>query len=525
MISMPRLGHTYLQRNRKRFPFIREATPSRFPMSTRDAAMALRRFGLGARPGELKRIADDPRGFLLQGLAAPVSARINDPGLEPSHVTFAAAMEAQRLTRLARAAVNDASAATKDGASAPGAPGSASADPPAPRPDMQAEPRPGAAPPKAEPGLPKAAQIRRQTFQLEAAARFAQAMRTDAPFVERLVMFWSNHFCVSANKGMVGGIAGAYEREAIRPHVLGRFADMLLAVEKHPAMLIYLDNQISVGPNSRAGLNRGLGLNENLAREILELHTLGVGGGYTQADVTNLARIITGWTVGNIGNVASEPGKFFFAPPRHEPGEWTVLGKRYRDGGQQTGEQVLADLARHPSTARHIATKLARHFVGDEPPPALVQRLERSFRETGGDLAALAKTLVETPETWAPPPTKVLPPYDFLIAMARGFAIEAAPLEVLRLTNMLGQPLWRPPAPAGWPDADGAWAAPSAVRERLRIAELAVRRIGALVDPRAAGDDLFGDALSGPTRQAVARAETREQGLELLIMSPDFQRR
>ena len=182
------------------------------------------------------------------------------------------------------------------------------------------------APPAEKPG-----RIRREAFQQEAFARFSHAAATDAAFLERLVMFWSNHFCVSANKGPVRGMAGAYEREAIRPHVLGRFADMLIAVEQHPAMLIYLDNAQSIGPNSRAGLNRGRGLNENLAREILELHTLGVGGGYTQDDVTSLARILTGWTVGNLANAASEPGKFFFAPARHEPGDRTVLGKRYPD--------------------------------------------------------------------------------------------------------------------------------------------------------------------------------------------------
>ena len=200
------------------------------------------------------------------------------------------------------------------------------------------------------------------------AARIEHARTTDAAFLERLVMFWSNHFCVNANKGAVLGMAGAFEREAIRPHVLGRFADMLLAVEQHPAMLIYLDNQASTGPNSQVGRNRGRGLNENLAREILELHTLGVDGGYTQADVTNLARVITGWTVGQPNQPNAEHGRFHFAPARHEPGRHPVLGKRYGDAGVRAGEACLADLARHPSTARHIARKLAAHFVAETPP-------------------------------------------------------------------------------------------------------------------------------------------------------------
>jgi uncharacterized protein (DUF1800 family) len=390
---------------------------------------------------------------------------------------------------------------------------------------MQPEPPSGAPPVGAPPAQPRAAQIRRDAFVEEAAARFRHAATTDAAFLERLVMFWSNHFCVSANKGSVRGIAGAYEREVIRPHVLGRFADMLLAVETHPAMLVYLDNQMSVGPNSIAGTNRGRGLNENLGREILELHTLGVGGGYSQEDVTNLARILTGWTVGNLANAMMEPGKFFFAAARHEPSEWTVLGKRYPNRGVQTGEEVLHALAVHPATARHIARKLAVHFVADEPPPALTARLEKVFLDTGGDLAAVSKALAQADEAWAPQTPKVLPPYDFLIAVVRGFALEPKPAELLRLGAQLGQPLWRPTSPAGWPDADAVWAAPSALRERLRIAEVAARQADRFADPRKVAEDLFGEGLGSATRQAVARAEAREQGLELLIMSPEFQRR
>ncbi len=494
-------------------------------MSARDAVTALRRFGLGARPGEVKRVAGDPRGYVLQSLTEPGRVRIDDPALEPSHVTFAAAMEAQRRQRLARAAASEPGAVMKDGA-AESAPAQATPAPaaPAPAPSMQPEPAPGS-PPKGALPQAKAGQIRRDAFVEEAAARFRHAATTDAGFLERLVMFWSNHFCVSANKGVVRGIAGAYEREAIRPHVLGRFADMLLAVEMHPAILVYLDNLVSVGPNSKAGVNRGLGLNENLAREILELHTLGVGGGYSQQDVTNLARIITGWTVGNLANPLTEPGKFFFAPPRHEPGEWSVLDKRYPDQGLQTGENVLRALAAHPATARHIARKLTAHFVAEEPPPAVVARLEKTFLDTGGDLGAVAKALAQAGEAWEAKAVKVLPPYDFLVALSRGFAIEPKPPDLLRLSAQLGQPLWRPPSPAGWPEADTTWAAPSALRERLRIAEVAARQADRLADPRQVAEDLFGDGLGGATRQTVARAETREQGLELLIMSPEFQRR
>ena len=495
-------------------------------MSTRDAATALRRFGLGARTGETKRIAGDPRGFVLQSLAQADSAPLADAALEPSHVTFAAAMQAQRQQKLARAAAKD-SPVMQDGTAMKGDAGDPAAQegPPAPAdatPTGRANPpeAAAAASPPAKPGL-----VRREAFLNEAFARIGHAAATDAAFLERLVMFWSNHFCVSANKGPVRGIAGAYEREAIRPNVLGRFADMLLAVTQHPAMLVYLDNAQSIGPNSRAGLNRGRGLNENLAREILELHSLGADGGYSQEDVTNLARILTGWTVGTPDTPAAEPGKFFFAPARHEPGDWTVLGKRYRDQGQLSGQAVLRDLAQRPATARHVARKLARHFVADDPPGAVVHDLESTFLRTGGDLAAVAKVLVESPQTWEAPPAKVVPPYDFLVAVVRGFALEPKPQDLLRLTNLLGQPLWRPPSPAGWPDGDGAWAGPSALRERLRVAEVAARQADPVADPRAMANDILGDGIGAPTREAIARAETREQGLELLLMSPEFQRR
>lgn len=490
-------------------------------MSSRDATIALRRFGLGARSDELKRIAGDPRGFVLQSLTQADAVLISDAALEPSHVTFATALVAQRQKKLAeRAEAMRSADASNAQAAKESQPRLAAPSPPV------AETAPDKAQPQATaPPAAKPARIRREAFQQEAFARFSHAAATDAAFLERLVMFWSNHFCVSANKGPVRGMAGAYEREAIRPHVLGRFADMLIAVEQHPAMLIYLDNAQSIGPNSRAGLNRGRGLNENLAREILELHTLGVGGGYTQDDVTSLARILTGWTVGNLANAVSEPGKFFFAPARHEPGGRTVLSKRYPDGGLAIGVDVLRDLAVHSATARHIAQKLARHFVSDDPPAELVQHLEATFLETGGDLMSVSRALLESPNAWEAQPAKVVPPYDFLIAVVRGFGLEPQPQEMLRLTNQLGQPLWRPPAPAGWPDTDTAWAAPSALRERLRVAEVAARRTNPGADPRAVAEEVLGEGMAAATREAVARAETREQGLELLIMSPEFQRR
>ena len=250
-------------------------------------------------------------------------------------------------------------------------------------------------PPLAKAGTTSKPPLPQQLLQHEATARIGAAVDAEVGFVERLVWFWSNHFCVSAEK--VNAAAGPYEREAIRPHVLGRFADMLEAVESHPAMLFYLDNVESMGPDSIAGINRDKGLNENLAREILELHTLGVRGGYSQEDVTSFAKVLTGWT----WIPPAEPehgGDFVFARRLHEPGDQIVLGKRYSDGGAEQGRRVLADLARHPATAQHIAQKLACHFVADDPPPTLVAKLAKTFNDTDGDLKEVSKTLLNAEE-------------------------------------------------------------------------------------------------------------------------------
>ena len=461
-----------LRRKRKRFPFLRPRDSRECPMSSRDAAIALRRFGLGARSGELKRIAGDPRGFVLQSLTQ--SRRRADQRRCARAQSCDLCRRARGATpeETGRARRGDAIGRRRQCASGAGATTAArSARPAAEAAPDTAQPQ-ATAPPAAKPG-----RIRREAFHRGGVARFSHAATTDAAFLERLVMFWSNHFCVSANKGPVRGIAGAYEREAIRPHVLGRFADMLIAVEQHPAMLIYLDNAQSIGPNSRAGLNRGRGLNENLAREILELHTLGVGGGYTPGGRHQPGPHpdrLDGRQSRQCGDGTRQvllcPG----APRARRPDSAGQALSRRRAA---TGEEVLRDLAAHPATARHIARKLARHFVADDPPAALVQRLETTFLETGGDLAAVSKALVRVAGGLGGPARQGSAALRFSHRRrARLCARTPSPQEMLRLADQLGQPLWRPPAPAGWPDTDTAWAAPSALRERLRIAEVAARR-------------------------------------------------
>ena len=380
--------------------------------------VALNRFAFGARggayAGDLARAAADPRGLLKAELMQPGIAHLSAPTLPTTKAALQAAFAEQERIRIARENSTAQSPSPQMAGSANAGPPAASdgmGTPPTPAPSDAA---PGPAGPPTEMGArPKQPEppVGQRQLRADALARFQRAARAEVGFAERLVHFWSNHFCISAAKGpLVRVAAGCFEREAIRPHVLGRFGAMLQAVESHPAMLAYLDNALSFGPNSPAGRNRNRGLNENLAREILELHTLGVDGGYTQADVTALARIITGWTFSGREGRLGEPGTFVFFPNGHEPGDHTLLGKAYAAGGVKQGEAALADLARRPATARHIAGKLARHFVADEPPPSLVDRLAKVFRETDGDLKAVAIALVDSDEAWTTPLAKMRTP-------------------------------------------------------------------------------------------------------------------
>jgi uncharacterized protein (DUF1800 family) len=291
-------------------------------------------------------------------------------------------------------------------------------------------------------------------------------------------------------------------------------------------MLFFLDNQQSLGPESRAGQNRKRGLNENLAREIMELHTLGVGGGYSQDDVTSLANIITGWTyAGRLGQLGA-PGTFVFNANAHQPGAQRVMGKIYDASDVTQGEAVLADLARHPSTAKFIAGKFARHFVADDPPPALVARLADVFARTDGDLKALAMALVDSEDAWKAPLAKMRSPYEFLVASGRLLAqIPNDPSRYLGALNTLGQPLWSPAGPNGFADSNAAWAAPEGMKLRLDISAQIASRLADGIDPRDLLELVAADAASVETRRTIERAESRQQALALLLMSPEFQRR
>ncbi|WP_244730624.1 DUF1800 domain-containing protein [Mesorhizobium sp. 113-3-3] len=483
--------------------------------------VAFNRFGLGARPGDRDKVAHDPRGYLKAELRQPDIALIalDDPAyasLPGSTPAIQASMAANLQRKLDRE--QKAAAAQPAMARADPMPGQATPAPIAP-----AQPTPPPMAP-AKPVPP----IEATLFRAEAQARFDKALRAEAGFVERLVYFWSNHFCVSVAKdNIVRASAGAFEREAIRPFVLGRFADMLMAVERHPAMLFYLDNQQSIGPDSRAGRNRQRGLNENLAREIMELHTLGVGSGYTQADVTSFARILTGWTMAGREGRLGEPGTSVFNPNAHEPGDAVLLGKTYPAGGMGQAEAALNDIASHPATAQHIATELARHFIADDPPPAAVARLARVFAKSDGNLRALAAALIDMPEAWSTPLAKMRSPFDYIAAIRRAAGPGPAndPGQTLNWLNVLGEPLWQPPGPNGFSDQADSWASAEGMKIRLDIAWQTARQVKDIGNPNDMLDAVIGPSASPETRQAVARAESRQQGLALLLMAPEFQRR
>jgi uncharacterized protein (DUF1800 family) len=456
-------------------------------------AIAATRFGLGARPGEIAEAARDPQGYL--------KAQIRRDGADlPENDGEASA---DRLAALRAYRQQRAAAKAREGESAP------DADP-----------------------ARMARRLLRNDAGDDALARLRLACGTPDGFRERWALFWANHFTVAASKLQVAALAGPFEAEAIRPNAFGRFADLLTAAETHPAMLLYLDQVQSVGPGSPAAQRAALrsarggarrGLNENLAREILELHTVGVDAGYTQADVTEFARALTGLTVGMGG--AGAPGPTF-RPAAHEPGPRTVMGVRYAPAARGQAQAILADLAAKPQTARFVCGKIARHFVADAPPPALTARLEAAWTASDGDLARVAEALVDAPEAWAAEPSKFKTPYEFVVSSYRAAGeIPSAQRDAAVLTA-LGQRTFGAPSPKGWPDEAAPWAAADALVKRMQFAQAFGGRAGPRVsDPNRMAADALGARLGQRTATAVRRAESRPEAVALLLMSPEFQRR
>ena len=508
-------------------------------MLTQQAAIAANRFGLGARPRDAAAIGSDPKGWLEEQVA---STKRSTPA-EASPPDSAQVLQKLRDLEVVRqvAAQARASAGQPKKAAAGGS-GAATASPGI-----------------GEDAIKQFGQFSREHYLAQVNDRHRRAIESDQPFIERLVQFWSNHFAVSADKALVAPLVGLYEQEAIRPHVTGNFDALLLAVERHPAMNIYLDNTTSMGANSTAASfarsrGRDLGLNENLAREILELHTLGVDGGYTQHDVTEFARVITGWSIGGAigpgargavkpgsggGNAqkaagspfgdGGKPGEFYFRPAMHEPGDKVVLGKTYKENGVKEGEQVLASLARSPATAKHLATKLARHFVADDPPDALVARLADTYLKHDGELAPVYRELIRADESWRQPLAKYKTPNDFVISTFR--ALDHVPDNLQQITaflNELGQRPFTPGSPAGWPDTAASWDGGDALLKRIEWSGAVGKRVGSVAGK---GFDVgqLAASVMGPVSDAtlagIRGAADGGQALALLISAPEFQRR
>lgn len=462
-----------------------------------ETAIAANRFGLGARPGELGKLAKDPKTALLDQLLGPSVTSAELANLPRSDRVLTEVLQARKEQRKIKKKAGDA-------------------------------PPPQSA--------KKYGNLVRSYYMDQVRARFTHAVRTDYPFHERLVRFWSNHFAVSADKQPTSALAGLFENEAIRSNLNGSFFNLLLAAETHPAMILYLDNERSVGPesmmarqgNKRRRKKRDVGINENLAREILELHTLGVDGGYQQADVTAFAKILTGWSIGSDQGrfKAGTPGAFVFRSDAHEPGSQVILGERYQQFGFDQGVAVLRKLAMEPSTARFIATKLVRHFVADQPPMEMVDRIASVFLESGGSLPEVHAALVQSKEPWEVPLSKYKTPEEFVISSYRAFDhVPRRMKTVIGALEQMGQMPLRPGSPEGWPDTAEQWGGADALYKRIEWANAAARLAGSKRNPLEVGEQSLGANFSEHTRMAIKRAESVVQGTTLLLASPDFQRR
>lgn len=478
-------------------------------MLKQKTAIAVNRFGLGARPGDQSRVGGDPERWLADQISEPTSPRQSSG--RPESAAILEEVNALRLARQARRSVVNNEPIEVD-----------------------------------QDAIREYARFIGQSFQSQAAAFFEDAVVTEAPFNERLVQFWANHFAVSADKQPIGAIAGHYRNEAIRPNITGNFLKLLTAAVKHPAMQLYLDNPQSIGPNSLLGSranrrgNRQTGLNENLAREILELHTLGVDGGYTQNDVIEFSKSLTGWSVGGAGvgdrmgamirrlsgsSETGAPGEFTFRASVHEPGSKTIFGKRFGEGEVDEAESVLAYLAEQPQTATFIATKLARHFVADDPPRELVDRLADSYLESGGELQPVYLELIRARESWAEPLAKYKTPQDYLVSTFRAMDSKPNGMSLVGIATQLGQRPLTPGSPAGWPDIADHWNGGDALLKRVEYAAQVGRNVGDRIDAEQRLDDVLGETASEATRLGVSRAESGAQAMALLFSAPEFQKR
>lgn len=473
---------------------------------------AVGRFGLGCGALDLPAI-DDPRGYVRAQLDMPLT--VPEAKLMSSSDQLQAMMHRRQLARQRREAMADAGNAKvkQDGDMQDGAMSMA----PSTEPSMGGGMMGNEPETKGTPGP-----ITKNPDELIAWLRLAAT--TKAPLHERLFLHWSNHFTVGVGKGKSSLTAGSFQREAIRPFILGRFHDMAKAAILHASMLYYLDNASSTGPDSKVGRIKKSGLNENLGREVLELHTLGVDGGYSQADVTALASVLTGWTV-DLKPQSETFGEVVFRERLHQPGPKTILGKRYAEAGADEFLAVLTDLVRHPSTARYVTRRMARAFVSEKASDSLQKSLAKVFRDSDGDLKAVTAALIQSDEAWTAAPVKLRPPIEFLAATGR--LLGRAPVKPSPKASLLamGQPFLAAPSPKGWAEEDDAWVTSDGIKSRIDWAQQCATLNADHVDIRTLVDDRIGGYFSDETRRVIRQGESPEQALALLMLSPEFQRR
>lgn len=448
--------------------------PESFEAHEAGAAIAASRFGYGARPHELAQIGDQPREWLLgQMIADPVPEALK--ALPDSRDLLTEMLAARRRGRSSMRIYR---------------------------------------------------QEARKRALTEAATHMAVTLNSPTPFVERLIRFWTNHFTVSMVKPAVMPLVPAFEREAIRPNIFNSFYTMLHAVVSHPAMLIYLDNVNSLGPNSDAGRGRKGTLNDRLARQLLDQFTLGEGSGYSQLDVRSLAHMLTGWTVG-VNNPATR-GEFVFRDSWHEGNFKEFLRRTYPSAGVLEGEAALDHLARSSTTGKNLSHKMAQAFVVDDPDPGLASEILAGFVVGGGRADGMARGLVGASEAWATEQRKIKSPTDLVISVLRSLDIRSrSGRRVLDAIRFLGQPPYQSPTPDGWPYSSLSWISPDLLLERIEwCADIAgvSRPPGGRAVPDLALD-ILGPLLKPATHRRLRVARDEAEGLALLFASSEFQRR
>ena len=466
---------------------------------THRAAHVLNRLAFGARPGEVERVARmGVDRWIAEQLQPQQIADPKFPRLLDRYETLAWS-NAEIMTKVYQPIVKARRAKSEDDA-------------------------------RNDPAMRELRREAQRVMRDLTAQRILRAAESECQLNEVMVDFWMNHFNVYAGKGIDRFLLTSYERDTIRPHIWGSFEDLLMASAKSPAMLFYLDNARSVAaPENRRGMasmaKRG-GLNENYAREIMELHTLGVDGGYTQSDVTELARTLTGWSI------ARKTGEFVFRRPLHDQQAKTVLGvKLPAGGGIEEGERMIRFLAAHPSTARHIAYKLSQRLVADEPPPALVERVAKRFTETRGNLRETVKAVITSPEFNDPKyyRVKVKSPFEYVVSAVRAVGGTIVnPIPLARELQKMGQPLYHAQPPTGYSDEAEAWVNSGALVARINFAiALAANKLPG-VRVALSGDPLTlaGTDLGADTRRTIAERKTDDPAViaALVIGSPEFQR-